>query len=235
MPTSPICGPPSSPPARSRSWPGARCSRCRGPRRSRSWRGWRRPRPGSRSCRPPRWRSPACPLGSRAPATPARTASRSRSPRPGAEALARRLLDAARGGAGRSRRARFAAPGGRALPLWPRAVDPRPARSRRGSPGRSASAGAPKAAFRAPRSSSRSWPRARAQAGRAPPRRPGAGARGHRDPGCRRPADRRGHERRLRADRRRPDRLGYVASAQPRPTPPLQLAGPRPAAPGPRR
>ena len=63
--------------------------------------------------------------------------------------------------ADRPRRARFAAPRGGPLPLWPRARRDDRSRSRRASPGRSRSGGASKADFPARRASRRRSPTAR--------------------------------------------------------------------------
>ena len=98
-PTSPICAPALEPAIRvtelaDRGAAGA--AGARGRRRS-----WPRLAPGLRraaaSWARPRWTSAACPAASRAWATPARTASRSRSPADDAEQLARPLLGRRRG------------------------------------------------------------------------------------------------------------------------------------------
>ena len=120
--------------------PSTRCSRCRGRRPPPRWRAWRpsvdearlhdRRRGAHRRRRL---------LRHALAATPARTASRSRSPRREAEALARALLAAARGQARRPGRARHAAARSRPVPLRPRHRHhdhagrgrPRPGRSRR--------------------------------------------------------------------------------------------------------
>ena len=106
--------------ARRRS-PTARCWRCKDRRRAPCWSAMR---PASSALTfmkvaPHRWlrvrrRSSA------APATPARTVSRSPLQRHDAERVARALLGEAGSAADRSRRAGFAAAGSRALPLRPR-------------------------------------------------------------------------------------------------------------------
>ena len=66
--------------------------------------------------------------------------------------------------------------------------------------------------------------RARRAAASASGRRQGAGPRGRRDPRCRRPPDRRGHLRRLRPDRRRADRHGLCRRRRwPSPDTPVDL------------
>ena len=140
-----------------------RCSPCRGRRRPRSWHATARgcadmpfmsaPRshPSLRRHRP---------ATSRAPATPARTASRSPSRAKRRRSAGRRAARRARGEADRPRRARFAAARGGALPLRPRHRHDDVARRGRRSSGRSASAGARRAASPAPSASAASWPRA---------------------------------------------------------------------------
>ena len=137
-----------------------------------------------------------------------------------AVAIAERLLDDAERQADRPRRPRLAAAGSGALPLRPRhrrdhvagrgradVVDPEAAaRGRRLSRRRAHARGAGE--------------RPGAPARRPAARRPRAGARRRRDPCDRRRADRPGHLRRLRADRRRTDRHGLRRA-------PLRRAGHR--------
>ena len=99
----------------------ARCSRCRGPRRLAALERVMRGITGGLWLHEARrWSVRRTrPRGSAARAIPARTGSRSRSPRDQAEQLADALVRRARGQADRPRRARFAAARGRAAALRP--------------------------------------------------------------------------------------------------------------------
>ena len=149
--------------------------------------------------------------------------------------LARAPARRAGGRADRPRRARFPAPGSGPLPLRPRHRRRRPPRSRPGSPGRSASARRAEGGFPGRgRDPARSSPRARRAARRHPPGGPRAGPRRRGASRTRAAGDRQGHQRRLRPDRRRPDRHG-LRRDRPRRRPghalPLEVRGkPLPAA-----
>ena len=154
-------------------------------------------------------RSRALPAWSHAPATPARTGSRFRSPPISAEVVAAAHPGPARGRPGRSGRTRFAATGGGSLPLRQRYRRTDHADRGRASPGRSASAAAPTWDFLGCHGDPRP---ARARHGapsrRHPSRRPRARPRADRD--RRRGRHRGGHDhlRRLLALAERADRHG---------------------------
>ena len=107
--------------------PSGRCWRCRGPQAA-TVLARLAPDTGAADVHDRRRRDVAgMPASSRARATPARTASRSRSPADEAERAGARAAGGARGRARRPRRARLAAARGRAAPLRPRHRRRRPA------------------------------------------------------------------------------------------------------------